>query len=128
MDNWLTIAEGKYLAHQALLVAPDNTAVELLDTIIHIYTGRNGRRQLQGQGFIYNLLLISLLEEHDELNLLLDMGAEFKFKLIEPALSGGKVFAPNVKSALTFVPTRPWQRLDEDTYHSLVSGISLVAS
>jgi len=127
MQEWLNIGEGKYFADRTLLVTADRSAVELQDTVIDIYQDRQGVRRLQGQGFVNSLAVIQLLEEHDELDILLDLGADFKYRLVAPTLSGGKIFTPDVKSSMVFVPTRPWIPLTEQDFKEAVAGLAMVA-
>ena len=126
MQEWLNIGEGKYFADRTLLVTVDRSAVELKDTVIDIYKDRQGVRRLQGQGFANSLAVIRLLEDHDKLDILLDLGANFKYRLIAPTLSGGKIFAPDVQSSMVFVPTQPWIPLTEQDFASAVKGLKMV--
>ncbi|MGB5984162.1 MAG: hypothetical protein WBG37_02575 [Desulfobacterales bacterium] len=126
MDEWININEGKYLAAQVLLVAADGSAVEMIDTVINIYKDRVGTRRLQGQGFINSLHVIELLETHDDLDVLLDLGEDFKYRLVAPTLSGGKIFAPEVKSSMVFIPSQPWIPLSEADYQSTLNTLTRV--
>jgi len=72
MGEWITFAEGRYLAERALLLAVDERAVELEETVIEIAEGHGGRRRLSGRGRAPNALVVELLEEGYELDLLLD--------------------------------------------------------
>ena len=47
---------------------------------------------MSGRGFVHNLLLVELLEDHDDLDMLLDFGAEYKYRLKAPTITSGKVF------------------------------------
>ena len=125
MKDWIDIREGKYRAMQTLLVSADNVAVEMAETVIHIYKDRQGVLRLQGQGFVNSLAIIELLEDHDDLNIILDMGGEFKYRLSAPTLSGGKIFSPDVKSSMVFIPTRPWVQLTEAEYTEYVASLKL---
>jgi len=46
MEEWIPFAEGRYLAERALLLAVDERAVELEDTIIEIAEGAGGINSL----------------------------------------------------------------------------------
>jgi hypothetical protein len=128
MVEWIPFAEGRYLAERALLLAVDERAVELEETIIEIAEGPGGRRRMSGRGRAPNALIVELLEEGHELDLLLDFGGEFKFRLPAPAIQGGKVFAPGVKSFVQFVPRSPWVPLSEADFNSLVTRVRILSA
>lgn len=126
MGEWIPFPEGRYLAERALLLAVDERAVELEDTVIEIADGPGGRRRLSGRGRASNALVVELLEEGYELDLLLDFGGEFKFRLPAPAIQGGKVFAPGVKSFVQFVPRSPWEPVADADFNSLMARIRIL--
>ena len=127
MGEWIPFAEGRYLADRAVLIADDAaTGVELTDTIIEVFEGRGGRR-LQGRGRARNALLVQLLEENDDLDLLLDLGGEFKYRLKQPKIQGGKVFTPGVKSFIQFLPRQPWEPLTEADFTFLMSRVRILS-
>jgi hypothetical protein len=128
MGEWIPFTEGRYLAERALLLAVDERAVELEDTVIEIADGPGGRRRLSGRGRASNALVVELLEEGHELDLLLDFGGEFKFRLPAPAIQGGKVFAPGVKSFVQFVPRSPWEPVAEADFNSLMTRIRILSA
>jgi len=128
MGEWIPFAEGRYLAERALLLAVDERAVELEETVIEIAEGHGGRRRLSGRGRAPNALVVELLEEGYELDLLLDFGGEFKFRLPAPAIQGGKVFAPGVKSFVQFVPRSPWEPVAEADFNSLMTRIRILSA
>ena len=126
MDNWIPFGEGEYLVEQALLVAATDTAVAVDDVVIEVYEDQRGHRHLKGRGRIRNILMIELLEDSDDLDLLLDFGDEFKFMLKEPILQAGKVFSPDARSVLQFIPQTPWQQVPPDEFSDLVSRLRLL--
>jgi hypothetical protein len=128
MGEWIPFAEGRYLAQQALLLSVDERAVELEETIIEISEGPGGRRRLNGRGRAPNALMVELLEEGQELDLLLDLGGEFKYRLRAPGIQGGKVFAPGVKSFVHFVPQSPWEQVTEADFNSLMARVRILAA
>ena len=123
MSNWIPFEKGTYLAEQAFLVAEDNTSAALERTIIEIYTGRGGKLRLKGTGLVRNIFLVRLLEENDDLDLILDFGGEFKYRLKTPVITAGKVFSPDVKSHLQFVPDTPWIQLMASEFNALLSQL-----
>jgi len=128
MGEWITFAEGRYLAERALLLAVDERAVELEETVIEIAEGPGGRRRLSGRGRAPNALVVELLEEVYEWVLLFDFGGAFKFRLPAPAIQGGKVFAPGVKSFVQFVPRSPWEPVAEADFNSLMTRIRILSA
>ena len=112
---------------QALLVSPDRTAAALSRAVIDISVDSRGRRELKGQGVIRNVLLVQLLENHDDLDLLLDLGGEFKYLLENPQLSGGKVFAPDVRATVQFAPSSPWRQLSQQDFQQRSAALTMLA-
>ena len=64
--------------------------LKLEDNVIEVVEGKGGKRRLNGRGRVPNVLVMELLEEGQELDLLLDLGGEFKYRLRAPGLQGGK--------------------------------------
>jgi hypothetical protein len=89
--------------------------------------GRLGKKRLQGVCQIRNILVIELLEDCDDLDVILDLGGEFKYYLRAPQIQGGKVFAPDVKSSFRFIPSIPWQKLSEGEFDRRLSRISVIS-
>jgi len=128
MTNWIPFADGEYLVEQALLVAEEDRAVSIEDVIDENYSDKRGQRYLKGRGRIRNILMIELLEDSDDLDLLLDFGEEFKFFLKAPNLQVGKVFSPEVKSALQFTPQIPWHQIQHDKFKEILSKLHVLSS
>ena len=128
MIDWIPFENASYLAEQAFLIAADETAVALEKTVITVYTGKGGKKHLKGSGLVHNALMVELLEENDDLDLILDFGNEFKYRLTEPNITSGKVFAPDVKSTLQFVPTSPWSQIPESEFEILMGKLDLMNS
>ena len=126
MDNWIPFGEGEYGVEQALLVAATDTAVAVDNVVIEVYEDQQGNRHLKGRGRIRNILMIELLEDSDDLDLLLDFGGEFKFLLKEPMLQSGKVFSPDARSVLLFIPQAPWQQVPPTEFDDLMSRLRLL--
>ena len=126
MKDWIPFEDATYLAEQAFLVAEDNSAALLEQTIINVYTGRGGKKSLSGTGLVRNILLVELLEDNDDLDLILDFGGEFKYRLKTPELSAGKVFSPNIKSSIQFSPTSPWYQIPESEFDALLRQLKFL--
>ena len=128
MHNWIPFADGEYLVEQALLIATDHRAIIVEDVIVEIYSDKFGQRYLNGRGRVRNILMVELLEKSDDLDLLLDFGEEFKYLLSKPNLQAGKVFSPDVKSALQFTPQDPWQHLLPAEFGDFLSRLRIISN
>jgi hypothetical protein len=71
--------------------------------------------------------MVELLEDSDDLDLLLDFGEEFKFLLKVPNLQVGKVFSPDVKSALKFTPQIPWHQIQQTEFEGILSRLHILS-
>ncbi len=127
MSEWIPFEEGKYNVEQAFLVAPNDSAVVMENPYIEISMGRMGKKRLQGVCQIRNILVIELLEDYDDLDVILDLGGEFKYFLKAPQIQAGKVFAPDVKSSFRFIPSIPWQKLSEVEFDNRLSRMSIIS-
>lgn len=127
MSDWIPFENAIYLVERAFLVADDNTAALLEKTSIEVYTGRNGKKRLKGSGLVQNMLLVELLEENDDLDLILDLGENFKYLMKKPNITAGKVFTPNVKSHLQFDPVSPWEQISESEFAKLTNSFKLLS-
>lgn len=114
------------MAEQALLLAGQDRAVSIEGVIVEVYSDRQGQRYLRGRGRVRNILMVKLLEDSDDLDLLLDFGEEFKFLLKEPNLQVGKVFSPDVRSALQFTPKIPWRQIQQSEFGKILSGLQIL--
>jgi hypothetical protein len=119
--------EGEYAVEQAFIVAPDDRAMAVEDAGIEVFQGSGGQRQLKGSGRIRNIHLVELLEDTDDLDLILDLGDEFKYRLKNPALQSGKFFAPDAKSTLHFRPAAPWEQIPQADFKSLISRFKVIS-
>jgi len=126
MTEWIPFEEGEYWVEQAYLVSMDKSAIALESPVIEIVKGPQGKRYLKGQGMASNLLVIELLEENDRLDVLLDLGGDFKYHLDAPKISSGKLFVPDVKSTLQFSPQQPWRRLPADAFNEEVNELKRI--
>ena len=127
MINWIPFSDGEYLVEQALLLGCQDRAVSVEGVIVEVYSDRQGQRYLRGRGRVRNILMVELLEDSDELDLLLDFGEEFKFLLKEPNLQVGKVFSPDVKSALQFTPKIPWRQIQQTEFGEMLSRLHILS-
>jgi hypothetical protein len=70
--------------------------------------------------------MVELLEEGQEPDLLIDLGGEFKYRMRNPRIQGGKVFASGVKSFVQFVPQSPWEQVPEADFNFLMARIRIL--
>ena len=126
MENWIPFTEGEYIVDQAFLIAPDERALAIENAVIEIFSSAEGRRHLKGSGRIQNILLVELLEDSDDLDLVLDLGDEFQYRLRKPELQAGKFFAPDAKSSIQFKPSEPWVQIPPADYAKLISRINRI--
>ena len=126
MSNWIPFSDGEYLVEQALLVAGQERAISVEGVIVEVYSDRRGQRYLRGRGRVRNILMVELLEDSDDLDLFLDFGEDFKFLLKEPNLQVGKVFSPDVKSALQFTPKMPWRQIQQAEFGKVLSRLHIL--
>lgn len=127
VKDWIPFEDGRYSVPEAFLVAAGNTAVELHNPYIEIFTGRTGKRWLKGGSLVQNFLMVELMEESDELDILLNAGEDFGFLMQSPEIQAGKVFSPSVRSSLKFMPTEPWQPLTPAEFRQLKSTMKLIS-
>lgn len=127
MEQWIPFAEGEYLVEDAFLAAPDNTALGLEKALIEVFQDAGGQRRLRGRARVRPYYMVQLMEENDAIDLILDLGGEFKYRLPRPTLRSGKVFSPDVKAVLQFSPTVPWAPLSGETYGEMKRQLAFIS-
>jgi hypothetical protein len=125
MPEWIPFPEGKYRVERAVLVGPEGAGAEMQDAVLEVLE-QGGRRRLRGRGRVANELMVQLLDEGDELDLLLDLGHEYKYRLRSPDIHGGKVFTPGVMSFVQFLPTAPWEQVPEPDFNALLGRLRML--
>ena len=120
MKQWVPFAEGDYLAEQAFLKTPSNAAMLIERVVINVYTGAQGVRGIRGSGMIRPAKLVQLHEDDDVMDMFIDLGGEFKYLLKNPQMNAGKVFAEDVRSAVQFFPSVPWEPVEEDVFAQIL--------
>ena len=124
--DWIPFEEGEYWVEQAYLVAAGGSAVALEQPYVEIAKNPSGERSLVGRGLVFNLMVVELLEESDELDILLDLGGDFKYRLVQPHISAGKVFAADTKSSIQFAPIEPWQPLSREEFQAQMATMKRI--
>jgi len=126
MAHWIFIEPGDYWAEAAYLITPGHTAMALEDVVVEVYLDANDERRVKGQGMGFNLQLVELLEDHDEIDMLLDLGGDFKYLLKTPTLRGGKLFAPDVKAKIQYIAIGPLEKLSQDKFAEIHRSLEFV--
>ena len=121
--DWIPFEDGEYWVEQAYIVAPGGAAVALEQPYVEIAKTPSGQRSLVGRGLVFNLLVVELLEDSDDLDVLLDLGGDFKYRLVQPRISAGKVFAADTKSSIQFSPIEPWQPLSVEEFQAQMNAL-----
>ncbi len=124
--SWIPFAEGEYVVEQAFIIAPDDRAVAIENAVVEVYAAPGGDRRLKGSGRLCNILLVELLEDYDEVELVLDLGDEFKYRLIKPELQSGKFFSPAAKSTLQFRPSAPWEHIPQAEFEKRIARLTML--
>ena len=124
--DWIPFEDGRYRVEEAILIAATNAAIILEKPYIEIFTGRTGKRWIKGGSLVQNHLMVELLDESDSLDIILNLNEEFKFILRQPEIQAGKVFAPDVKSSLKFMPAIPWEQLTMKEFGRICSQLTLL--
>ena len=128
MKDWIPFQEGIYKVENGFLISTDLKAVKLQDPVIEVYQGFGGKLQMKGRCMVRNALIVVLLEDSDDIDLLLDLGAAFKYRMLQPELKAGKVFNPDINSTMQFFPSKPWNNLTENEYDNLLSQLQILSS
>lgn len=126
MAHWIFIEEGAYLVAAGFLLTPVYSAVNFEDAVFEVYLDGAGERRVRGHGMAVNVLIVELLEDHDDIDILVDLGNEFYYLLKVPSIMAGKVFSPDVKSLIHFIAKGPVQKLSSTEYMQIRSQVSLV--
>lgn len=127
MEQWVPFGEGEYIVEEAFLATPDNTGLDLEKGVIEVFQDAAGQRHLRGHARVRPYYMVQLMEENDTVDLILDLGGDFKYRLPQPLLRAGKVFSPDVKAVLQFSPTAPWEQLSETAYDQMRRRITFLS-
>lgn len=126
MAHQIFIEEGTYPAQEAFLLTAGHTGMVLEDTLIEVYLDGENQRRVRGQASGVNLSLVELLEDYDEVDLLFDLGGQFKYLLKAPTLKAGKVFSPDVKSIFHIIAQSSLVKLEEGEFLRIRNQLKLV--
>jgi hypothetical protein len=116
VQQQIPFTEGSYLVEQAFLVTPTHRAVPLSDATIEVFKDLQGVTQMHGKAFVLNIVMVELMEDEDRIDILLDLGPGFRYRLRDPKVRAGKVFQPNTRSMLRFAPHGPLEMLSDTEF------------
>ncbi len=120
MEQWIPYEEGEYTVEQAFLWTPSGHGVRVGKTVVEVYLDGVGQRQLKGSGQLINALLMDLMDHDDKVDLILDLAAGHRYRLVAPTLRAGKLFTPGVRGAFHFYPCSPWIPLADARFEALL--------
>ncbi len=126
MEQWVPFREGEYLVEEAFIMAPDGKAMPLENSMIEVFEDEAGLRHLRGRGMGRAYHLTLLMEDADHVDLMLDLGGEFKYRMPDPEVHSGKIFSPDVRSIIQFGPSTPWEAISEADYAAIRLGRRLL--
>ncbi len=126
MEQWVPFVEGEYIVVRGILASPGGLAVPVEKAMIKIFTNPRGVRSVRGSGMIRPSALVELHETDEAVDLLLDLGDGFRYRMESPALKSGKVFAAGVRALVQFSPSRPWIPMSEAEFRERVEGLEFL--
>lgn len=126
MPLHIPFKEGAYIIEHAYLVTPLRRSVGLTDGVLEVYKDPAGEKHLRGRAFVNNALMVALLENEESLDLLMDLGPGFRYRLPHPVLQAGKVFEPRTWSIVHFAPSQDLVPLTDDDYEQLKTGLTIL--
>ncbi len=118
--------EGTYLVEDAYLVTPLNRSVKLTEGILEVSKDALGQKHLRGRAFVHNILMVALLEDEESLDLILDLGLGFRYRVPQPILQAGKIFEPRTSSLVHFAPSTDLRPLTDTDYDRLLSSLKVL--
>lgn len=126
MPHPIPFKEGAYLIDRAYLVTPLKRSVSLAEGVLEVYRDSTGEKHLRGQAFVNNALMVALLEDEESLDLLMDLGPGFRYRLPRPLLQAGKVFEPRTWSIVHFAPSQDLVPLTDPDYEKITAGLTVL--
>ena len=126
MPHRVPFKEGAYIIDQAYLVTPRNRSVPLTEGVLEVYKDPAGEKHVRGRAFVNNALMVALLEDEESLDLLMDLGPGFRYRLPHPILQAGKVFEPHTWSIVHFAPSQDLVPLTDPDYEKITAGLAVL--
>jgi len=126
MTEWVPFDNGEYIVLESFLMTPNHQAAVIDKAYIEVSTDPQGHRQVMGKGMIRPVLIVQLHEESDSIDLVIDLGGEFKYLLREPVLKSGKVFSQNINSLIQFFPSTPWEQISDREFQKIRENLEFL--
>ncbi len=126
MPHSIPFKEGAYLIDHAYLVTPQRRSVALTDGVLEVYKDTLGEKHLRGRAFVHNASMVALLEDEESLDLVMDLGPGFRYRLPQPILQAGKVFEPRTWSIVHFAPSQNLVPLADLDYEQFAAGLTIL--
>ncbi|ROR01769.1 hypothetical protein [Desulfosoma caldarium] len=126
MAQSIPFREGTYIIEAAYLMTPLKRSLELTEGVLEVYKDTLGTKHLRGRAFVRNTLMVALLEDEESLDLILDLGLGFRYRMPQPILQAGKVFDPRTCSIVHFAPSTGLVPLADADYEALLSAATLL--
>jgi hypothetical protein len=127
MTEWVPFENGEYIVLEAFLMTPDQQATGIEKAYIEVSTGPGGRRHVMGKGMARPFWIVEMHEENEVIDLVIDLGGEFKYLLREPILKSGKVFSPTTNALVQFFPSGPWEQISEEEFQEIKAGLGFIS-
>ncbi|MGC8718965.1 MAG: hypothetical protein ACP5TY_03020 [Thermodesulforhabdaceae bacterium] len=121
------VRPGTYIIEEAFIITADTPrrGIILKDAFLDVED--DGKRLIvHGRATVHNLSLVELYEDHDKLDMIINMGDGFKFYLKEPIIQAGKVFSPAIESTMRFIPVDSFDLMTDDEYRLLVKSVTII--
>lgn len=128
MASHIPFKEGSYIIEDAYLVTPLKRSVHLTEGVLEVYRDGAGEKHMRGRAFVNNALMVALLEDEESMDLVLDLGPGFRYRLPQPLLQAGKVFEPRTCSIVHFAPSENLLALPDPDYEALVMSLNVLQS
>ena len=126
MTYRIPFKEGSYIIDDAYFVTPRKRSVQLVEGILEVYRDGAGTKHLRGRAFVNNSLMVALLEDEDSLDLVLDLGPGFRYRLPQPLIQAGKVFEPRTWSIVHFAPSKDLLTVPDPDYDALLLSLHVL--
>ncbi len=121
------IEAGDYRVAAAYLVSPQTRrATPVSDAVIHIADGNGHSGRISGWGQVCTAHMIDMLEDSEQLDLIIDMGAGYRFVMYDPEIRAGKNFQADTVSTFHFQPTHLMHSLNKDEYSAQTANLKII--
>ena len=119
---------GNYIIDEAYIIPSGKfgVAVVIANSVLDVELDPKGKTIVNGYGFARNVSLVELLENHQDFDIIINMGDGFCFYLEKPIINAGKVFSPNVRSVIRFTPTNSFTQIPDEEFAEIKSKLKLI--